>query len=150
MQKARTNKDIALGLAEDIFDLVRAIDETVKCVQIEIRLLEHIVGDGLKSTYRPEQFNSPGQFNAMVDELKRCAPCVFSALIISSIYPNTSSVLNNLHSQLDIAQKGNFFARSLQNSKIEAHLAEAKRGLEKAIKLFEVSCSISLLCDIVP
>ena len=69
VQKVRTNKEIATELAEDICDLVNAIDDTVKGVRSEIESMEKHVRRDVGTAYKPDQFNQPGQFNAIIKSL---------------------------------------------------------------------------------
>ena len=63
------NKEIATELAEDICDLVRAIDNTIKGVRSEIESMVKHVGRDAGTAFRPDQFNHPGQFNTIINSL---------------------------------------------------------------------------------
>ena len=66
----RTNKEVATEVAEDICDLVSAIDDTVKGVRSEIESMEKYVRrDEGTVIFRTDQFNRPGQFNTIMNSL---------------------------------------------------------------------------------
>ena len=69
LQKVRTNKEIATVLAENVYDLVSAIDVTVKGVRREIESIEKHAGRDERTAFRPDQYNQPGQFNTIINSL---------------------------------------------------------------------------------
>ena len=59
--------------------------------------------------------------------------------ILASLMMSFRSTLEFVKTQIDNAQKGNFFVRLMRNKDIEAQLDDAKSRLERARRLFEVS-----------
>ena len=68
-QRTRSNDKAALGLAEEVLDLVRLITETMEDVRRKIESIESSVPQDIKSRIDPEKTKQSKQSNTGIKKL---------------------------------------------------------------------------------